>query len=90
MPISLGIPNFIVKWVSFLCERKQRIKLNGSFFDWVILKLRKGLRSLAESKTQHPEAVIECLFKLWWVRVPRCQDARFANQGVCNGAPTTD
>ena len=33
--ISFGIPNFIVKWIySFLCERKQRIKLNDSFSDY--------------------------------------------------------
>jgi len=37
--ISFGIPNFIVKSIySFLCERKQRIKLNYSFSEWVILK----------------------------------------------------
>jgi len=39
--ISFGIPNpnFIVKWVnSFLRERKRKIKVSGSFSDWVILK----------------------------------------------------
>ena len=37
--ISFGIPNFIVKWIySFLYERKQRIKLNNSFSDWITLK----------------------------------------------------
>jgi len=38
--ISFGIPNFIVKWIhSFLYERKERIKLNNSFFsDWTTLK----------------------------------------------------
>jgi len=37
--LIFGIPNFIVKWIySFLYERKQRIKLNNSFSDWITLK----------------------------------------------------
>ena len=35
---SLGVPDFIVRWItSFLCERQQRVKISDIFSDWVML-----------------------------------------------------
>jgi len=36
---SLGVPEFIVRWItSFLCERQQRVKISDIFSDWVMLR----------------------------------------------------